>query len=901
VPPVNISTTKRSNFYSTVTVAVVLLLLTIVGQFLLTPKPTLAQEAECRDTYNVERIDDAYASDSDKPHTLGWTKELSRAAGFRPVCGDSINEDGVRLSIIRWDHDANRDRNFYFVNTDDSGRHVFSFGIADLSVYSESELQEEIERGNILILNNDLTANAGGETFLVSDPLGASSELANAESQDIGLPDDIADSVKDAEESDEPETTCEDGIESLGWIVCPVTRVLGNTLNAVTSGVENLLEVPNVYFEDNANGENPIEDTWAAIRNIAFIVLVPITLVMVVSTALGFEVFSAYTVKKSLPRLVIATIFIALSWEIVVFGVDFVNTLGRGVAGLITSPIGGFESTHLTSMLDFNGDAWLGTFGLIGAGGAIAAGVIGGFGVVFISLAIFVMFILTVFLLLLLREILIVALAIFAPIAILAWIFPADTKLWSLWRGSFVKLLLLYPLIMFLIAAGRIVAFVVSDGGNFTGGVSFQRTILVLMAYIGPFFFIPTAFKYAGSVFGNIAGMVNNKEKGLFDRGKKLRGGIMKQKLGDAAQGKRWSNQSRAGRTLNRVSQSAAQIPRAGLRPSRWRGNIASGTEVSNMQQLQEIAKHPDAQPIINDDEMLGVAIDGAANGWSRNRIQQEIADKYSGRFKTGADQAQAAANIERYLKLGSRDAVGMAATVAKTGTKTGYKYDPENNQFGIVDAISDIQRFSGGDSALERSAIASSVAGFSGAKRYDQAGAGVGGAIEASSSIRRGESRSEIGKKALRKSLTTQGPGAILAGPKEASKPLVDEKLRMLEEAHYNHKQNPTDKRLEEAFVAELASADSLVDMGGQAAPEVRDYAAEKLLGGTLDGKAVSQMVDEVSASPETADIFGRYKRNYKKQYGDDAERMRRQGLPTNQPALFEPPDLGAGPPTGA
>jgi hypothetical protein len=83
---------------------------------------------------------------------------------------------------------------------------------------------------------------------------------------------------------------------------------------------------------------------------------------------------------------------------------------------------------------------------------------------------------------------------------------------------------------------------------------------------------------------------------------------------------------------------------------------------------------------------------------------------------------------------------------------------------------------------------------------------------------------------------------------------------------------------------------------MAGQAAPEVSKIAADQLHNQLLDGqRTVSQLANEVAANPDTSNIFSQYKRNYKEQYGADAERMRRQGLSPNQP-----PDLGAGPQAG-
>ena len=66
------------------------------------------------------------------------------------------------------------------------------------------------------------------------------------------------------------------------------------------------------------------------------------------------------------------------------------------------------------------------------------------------------------FFLLTLRQLLILVLVLFAPLAILSWIFPGNDKLWKLWWETFTKMLLAFPLIMLLIGGTRIVAYVIS-------------------------------------------------------------------------------------------------------------------------------------------------------------------------------------------------------------------------------------------------------------------------------------------------------------------------------------------------------------------------------------------------------------------------------------------------------
>lgn len=318
------------------------------------------------------------------------------------------------------------------------------------------------------------------------------------------------------------EPTCESEGGALGWILCKVLELGDHVMSGLDSAVSNLLEVPKEFLTDDG-----LRDAWGNLRNIAYMILVPIALVMVVGTALGFEFISAYTIKRALPRLVVATIFIALSFEITAFLVDMTNNIGKGIGNIIT---GAFGSGDVSLITVFNPPAASSTGAnaaqVAGAGIGVTALVIGaGFGILATgSLGILVSYVfiavvaLTMaFFLLSLRQALIVFLMIMAPVAILAWIFPGNDKLWKLWWSSFSKLLLLYPLIMILVASGKSFAQIVPGSG-------LVDTLIRIVAYFGPYFMIPAMFKFAGGIFATVSNMANNREKGLFDRQKKYRG-----------------------------------------------------------------------------------------------------------------------------------------------------------------------------------------------------------------------------------------------------------------------------------------------------------------------------------------------------------------------------------------
>ncbi len=210
--------------------------------------------------------------------------------------------------------------------------------------------------------------------------------------------------------------------------------------------------LPLIYDKFTQTGA--LKHAWGNIRNLAYIILIPVMLIMVIGTALGFSFIDAYTVKRALPRLLVAIVFMALSWDICRIMIVVTNDVGRGLAGLIGSvitlpdgkPIHELQIQHVFS----GGEGIFTTF----LGGAAVGGIIlvtlanllplliaflallgiAVFGVLFIT-----------FLLLAFRQMIIFALVILAPLAILSWIFPGNDKLWKLWWNSFSKFTPLIP------------------------------------------------------------------------------------------------------------------------------------------------------------------------------------------------------------------------------------------------------------------------------------------------------------------------------------------------------------------------------------------------------------------------------------------------------------------------
>ncbi|MGB4759509.1 MAG: tail fiber domain-containing protein [Candidatus Saccharimonadales bacterium] len=308
---------------------------------------------------------------------------------------------------------------------------------------------------------------------------------------------------------------------SLRWLVCPIFTVATELTNALDSIISSLLEynVDSLLADDSG-----IRKAWETFRAISLSLLVIAALVMVISQAAGMNFLDAYTIKKILPRLLIAIIGIALSWEIMKFVITFFNDLGAWIGAIIESAFG-------TASADTENPAWAEAIGWgITTGGGVAGGValtalgvasIGYWGPLALSLLGTAALACIIGLVVLgLRAAIISAAVVFAPVAIAAYILPGTKKVWDFWQNTFITALLMYPLVFGFIALGRGLAFVVNASNTDT---SPGMKILVFILWFGPYFLLPFAFKLAGGLMKTIFSIADDKSKGFFDKQRKFR------------------------------------------------------------------------------------------------------------------------------------------------------------------------------------------------------------------------------------------------------------------------------------------------------------------------------------------------------------------------------------------
>ena len=328
--------------------------------------------------------------------------------------------------------------------------------------------------------------------------------------------------------ADDMQNSCEGTIPVFGWLVCNILEAADSIIGFAESSLTKLLRVdPGAYGEGSASGVNQIKTAWSSIRIIASILVVGVALFMVISQILGLDVFSAYTVKKILPKLVVAVILIQLSWFIFTSFIQIGNILGDALQELLFAPFGGpdqvgsisaiigqFQAKHEAASAAWEGvvavGGTIGVFALVIAlmsGAAIAMGLaIGGIAISVILAILVLLFVLVV------RLSLIIALLVICPLALVAWILPNTQSLWNKWWSTFSMLVLMYALIVGLLSVGKIIAYLVASSDLFTDGSSamnFLAYLIIIITYFGQLFFVPKTYSYAGKTFASIAGGIS--------------------------------------------------------------------------------------------------------------------------------------------------------------------------------------------------------------------------------------------------------------------------------------------------------------------------------------------------------------------------------------------------------
>lgn len=407
--------------------------------------------------------------------------------------------------------------------------------------------------------------------------------------------------------------TCDVG--AFSWVFCPIIRLAQDATDVLKELVLNILKTSPL-----SAGVKGVMKNLTTLANVGFVL---IFLVIIASTTLSIGL-SNYSIKKMLPRFVLAVIAVQFAFPIIQLILDITNIIGDGIGTLISVTAAGSPDPNAWK------SAWVGSAELAtiaAAGFALAPALI--VPVLFAVLGLLIG-LLTVYATLFARAIMIQLLAILAPLAIAAWVLPNTEQFAKKWWGSFFKLLLMYPIITILFAVGS----VISRLPNVVGGSS-ASTAGKLFASLAPiivFFMVPSTFKWAGSAMGAVSKRVNGyggKVKGKVS-GSQLKKDLQQSRRENAAMkyisGKGFKPVNRAVAGAGFFGTSASNRKMAGLAASALKQRVSDAgglVEGASNDHLLDLASGRNAGGIKADEYTQRAAIARLASNGDVDRLRK--------------------------------------------------------------------------------------------------------------------------------------------------------------------------------------------------------------------------------------------------------------------------------------
>lgn len=310
-----------------------------------------------------------------------------------------------------------------------------------------------------------------------------------------------------------------DGLNGIGWIVCPITNFLASGMDWIFDILSGFLAVRPI---EAGQTDTPLYRAWSYMLGIANIAFVIVFLIIIYSqlTSVGI---SNYGIKKLLPRLIIGALLVNLSYLICAIAVDISNILGYSLQnifiemrnGLVGGEGNGWDVLSWESVAGFvlSGGTLI-SAGLVGTLTTVATyGVAGSIFLLLPALMIGLMAVLIALLIMAARQAIITILVVIAPLAFVAYLLPNTEKWFDKWRGLFMTMLILFPAFSLVFGGSQLAAMIIIQNAD-----SFNLIILGMLVQVAPLFITPLLLKLSGSLLTRIAGIVNNPNKGLIDR-----------------------------------------------------------------------------------------------------------------------------------------------------------------------------------------------------------------------------------------------------------------------------------------------------------------------------------------------------------------------------------------------
>lgn len=250
------------------------------------------------------------------------------------------------------------------------------------------------------------------------------------------------------------------------------------------------------------------------------------------------------------------------------------------------------------------------------------------------------------------------------------------------------------------------------------------KFILIASAYILPYVLIPYAIKSLSGAFGNLAGMVNDRSRGLLDRNTKFRQDKRAEKMAAAKNFQRFNDRTAIGRGLNTVGGVLRNKPTNTYSKSQRATLRQSGMALQGEADLKNDQVWQANQ---NDDKfLLAVA--------NRSLAKEKMAAALSeGKTAEAAGYQRA---LDAASQLQSSNKTSTKYTAAMALAKTGYQYS--EGEDGYTELRQTMAQFAGGDSGVLGSMMNEAQFHLKGAGRFDLGGINNGSGYDPKAGVKK-------------------------------------------------------------------------------------------------------------------------------------------------------------------
>ncbi len=303
-----------------------------------------------------------------------------------------------------------------------------------------------------------------------------------------------------------------------GNLVCGLTTFFAKIADASFGLLNVFLNVPPFSVLDSAGNQSATYVAWSLFRGIANVLFV-IAFLMVAYAHLTGLGLNNYNIKRLLPRLIVASLLVNMSFYLCALLVDLSNILGATLKDTMVAAANQAinQGGELVNQANVQ-KTWehaAGSTLLVSAGVAVAGGaaLFGSFAILVPVLTSALVAIVTTVLVLMLRQVLVIVFIILSPLAFAAMILPNTSSYFDKWKSAFIPILLVFPAVSLLYGAGYIASISIQRTAAANGD-----TILLIMSMgvqLIPLALTPAVMKLGSSLIDRYGGITQTPGKAL--------------------------------------------------------------------------------------------------------------------------------------------------------------------------------------------------------------------------------------------------------------------------------------------------------------------------------------------------------------------------------------------------